>query len=86
MSGGGMNQKPESGTLSLADEIVALARESGRQVSADTDLALLLEDMAGDMQINVPVLLALSEIATPLFRYEMTENLPAPRPDDGRGD
>jgi|GEM_PF-4704157 len=54
----------------LADEILRLARETGRQAGEDTDLAALLEDMAEGMQLNVSVLLSLSDIATPLFREE----------------
>ncbi|MGK2740932.1 hypothetical protein ACSHT0_08540 [Tepidicaulis sp. LMO-SS28] len=54
----------------LADEILRLARENGRQAGEDTDLAALLEDMAEGMQLNVSVLLSLSDIATPLFREE----------------
>lgn len=62
-----MTTRQEQG---LADEILRLARENGRQVPEDTDLAALLEDLAQGMQLNVSVLLALSEIATPLFREE----------------
>ncbi|GAK45262.1 flagellar protein FhlB-like protein [Tepidicaulis marinus] len=78
--------EPDTGSLpggapSLADEIVQLARECGKDVTAETDLAQLLSEMAEGMQINVPVLLALSQIATPLFKYEMAQERRTPEPE-----
>lgn len=78
-----LKKDPEKAAAAdLSGGIVRLARESGLAVNAESDLAELLKELARGTPINVPVLLALSELLGPVFRHErLLRDMAETRPD-----
>ena len=54
----------------MAEQIGLLARDNGMPVTEETDLREMLEGLARDTGIKVPLMLALGEILGEIFRYE----------------
>lgn len=54
----------------MAEQIGLLARDNGIPVTEETDLRKMLEGLARDTGIKVPLMLALGEILGEIFRYE----------------
>lgn len=61
---------PLTGQRGLAEEIVLLARENGMALDASTELMSVLEQLSSDTDLRAPVILAISELLSPVFRAE----------------
>jgi type III secretion system FlhB-like substrate exporter len=54
----------------MAEQIGLLARDSGIAITDETDLKDMLEGLAQGTGVKVPLMLALGEILSEIFRYE----------------
>lgn len=54
----------------MAEQIGLLARDNGIAITDETDLKDMLEGLAQGTGVKVPLMLALGEILSEIFRYE----------------